>query len=256
MKISLLQFPSEIGSIQKNIALMKDMFTRAMNTDTPPDVLVLPEMWSTGYFPAPIKDYADIDGRETNEQLSQLAKLYHVNIVGGSVPVLHGDTVTNTCMIFNRSGEHITSYSKTHLFSYAKENKHFTAGEKLITFQLDNCKCGVLICYDIRFPELCRSLVLGGIDLLFLPAAWPLERSYHWNTLTRARAIENQIYVAAVNSCGESAIIDPWGNPLSTATPQSGKAEIISADIDLQKITEIRSTINVFNDRKPYLYRI
>ena len=117
-------------------------------------------------------------------------------------------------------------------------------------------------CYDIRFLELIRTLALKEIDILFVPAQWPVPRLNHWETLNLARAIENQIYVVSNNSCGtagetvyagHSAVIDPWGEVLAKG---SYNEEIITQDIDLEVVEKIRNTINVYRDRRPNLYKI
>ena len=120
----------------------------------------------------------------------------------------------------------------------------------------------MIICYDVRFLELVRTMALPGLDILFIPAQWPALRKFHWDTLTAARAIENQIFVVACNSCGSagdtvyggsSHIYDPWGNTLAAA----GEGEtIISADLDFSVIEGIRQSINVYRDRRPELYHI
>ena len=153
-------------------------------------------------------------------------------------------------------------YDKTHLFTPMNEHKFFEYGNKITTFSLDGHKCAVIICYDIRFPELVRSLALEGVEMLFVVSQWPEKRIEHLKTLSRARAIENQMFVAVCNSCGcadkvrfggNSMIIDPWGDVLASAGETE---EIITADFDFGKIEEIRNSINVFNDRKPELYSI
>ncbi|NMC55876.1 MAG: hypothetical protein GYA50_01465 [Eubacteriaceae bacterium] len=120
--------------------------------------------------------------------------------------------------------------------------------------------CGIIICYDVRFPELVRTLALKGVKVLFIPAAWPDIRVNHWNVLNQARAIENQIFIACVNSTakadniqygGNAAIIDPWGVVLAKG---GEKEEIITAEADLSIIENIRNTINVFRDRRVDLY--
>ena len=112
------------------------------------------------------------------------------------------------------------------------------------------------------FPELTRSLILQGADLLFVPAEWPAVRVAHWQTLNRARAIENQIFLACCNGCGtagetvysgHSAIYDPWGEILAQA---GAKEEIIFADCDFSVKEKIRESINVFRDRRPELYEL
>ena len=137
-----------------------------------------------------------------------------------------------------------------------------TGGDHLCRFLLDGIPCAVIICYDVRFPELVRTLCLSGIDLLFVVSQWPKERIPHLQTLTAARAIENQIFVACCNSCGtaeqtvfggHSSILDPFGNILVQA---GSSEELVSADCDFQILSEIRSSIPVFRDRHPELYTI
>ena len=106
----------------------------------------------------------------------------------------------NTAYVFDRQGARLAAYDKTHLFTPMGEHEHYAAGDHLTTFSLDGHKCGLLICYDLRFPELFRTLALQGVELLLLPAQWPAARRYHWETLTAARAIENQLFLAACNS--------------------------------------------------------
>ena len=130
-----------------------------------------------------------------------------------------------------------------------------------MTYTIDGIKCATLLCYDIRFPELVRRLALENISVLFLPAAWPIERLMHWQTLTRARAIENQIFVAAANGsgtfeetfqlAGNSCIIDPWGELLARA----GEEEtILHANLKTAIRSQIRESMDIFADRRPELY--
>lgn len=252
MNITVIQPHISIAKPQKNYQNIQDKIELTMQKQPHTDVIVLPELWDVGFYPKPIEDYAQPAGQKQRTFLAALAQKYKVNIVGGSFVEKQNNTIRNTCAIFNRNGEEIAAYSKSHLFSFAEENKHFTAGNETVVFEIDNIKCGVLICYDIRFPELARTLALKDIQILFLPAAWPLERVYHWNTLIRARAIENQIYLAGVNSLGHSAIINPRGEELAYCADD--EEHILTADIDFSLIKEIRNTINVFRDRLPEMY--
>ena len=259
MKVAILQMQVALGEPDTNIATLQQLAAQAMTKK--PDVLLLPELWLQGFYPRPITDYADTDGRTAQSILGRLAQNYQVNIVGGTVARAHQGQVFNTCYIFNRAGQLTASYDKTHLFSPSEEHKAFVPGNKLVTFTLDGTKCGIAVCYDLRFPELCRSLALSGIQVLFLPAAWPLKRLRHWQILLQARAIENQFFVAACNAAGidgsrqqlagHSAIIDPWGEILASA----GTAEaVIDCQLDLAVQTGIKLSIDVFGDRRPQLY--
>ena len=197
----------------------------------------------------------------TKSLLSSLAKELSVNIVGGSVVRSDGEDVKNTCYVYSRSGELVASYDKTHLFSPMDEDKYFKKGDHLSLFSLDGVKCGVIICYDIRFPELVRTMALKGMDVLFVVSQWPKVRTFHLRTLTTARAIENQMFVVCCNSCGtagetvyggNSAIIDPWGELLAAAGEQEQQ---LTAQCALETLTQIRNTIPVFRDRRPALYQ-
>jgi len=259
MKVSLLQMSIRFQDPEANIKALRHLMEEAMTQR--PDAVLLPELWNIGFYPKPPLEWAKNSEAESRKVLSELAAHYQVNIVGGSIATVHGDKVRNTCCVLDRSGALIASYDKTHLFSPMKEHEDFIAGNRLITFSLDSFKCAVVLCYDIRFPELIRRLALEDIDVLFLAAAWPMERLIHWQTLIRARAIENQIFVVAANGAGifpeglqmagHSAIIGPWGEILAEAP--EGEA-ILHANLKPIIRQQIRESINVFADRRPELY--
>lgn len=261
MKVTGLQMDVQFSNPDANYEKAEALIDKAMEDQ--PDVIVLPEMWNTGFFPKENREHlADEDAQRTYAFLRRLAKKHQVNLVGGSVLERRGDKYYNTALVVNRSGELVGRYSKVHLFTFMKEDDYFEAGDKLCTFELDGVPCGMIICYDLRFLEQIRSLCLKGIDLLFIPAEWPDKRIPHWETLTRARAIENQIFVAAVNGCGtmgetqyggHSALIDPWGEYLARA---GEKEEIIGAEFDMNLVKNIRETINVYRDRRPDVYQL
>lgn len=259
MKISLIQPNLILGNVDENFKLIENEILRASKEN--PDVIVLPEMWNTSFFPENVKELADKNGERTKNLLSTLSKQLNINIVGGSVANLEGDKLFNTSFIFNRNGEEIASYNKVHLFSPSGEDNVFNSGNKLCIFELDGIKCGLCICYDVRFVEWVRKNALEGIEIFFLPAAWPDKRATHWDILNRARAIENQMFVVCINSVGitptmkfggHSSIIDPWGEYVVFPDNEAG---IKNGEIDLSVIKNIRESINVFRDRKPELYK-
>ena len=243
MKISILQFKLIFGDISNNFKVVTRLIEKI--TPTYSDVVLLPELWSTGFYPEPLQKYSDHNGRETSNFLSTIAKKYNINIIGGTVIVDEDNKFYNRCFIFDRNGKNIAVYDKIHLFSMSKENEVFTAGRQIPIFNIDGIKSSISVCYDLRFPELFRKIALNDVSIIFLPAAWPLKRLEHWQILTRARAIENQIFIAAVNSAGHSAIIDPLGNVLG----ETGIGEeILTIDINLNIITEIRGMMNILSD--------
>lgn len=261
MKITCLQMDMKFGLPAQNFSHAEHLIDRAMQKN--PDVLVLPETWNTGFFPKEhLAQYSCQDGDMVKRCIGSLAEKYHVHIVAGSVSNVRGGNIYNTAMVFDRSGQCIAEYDKTHLFTPMGEHNFYTGGDHLCRFLLDGIPCAVIICYDVRFPELVRTLCLSGIDLLFVVSQWPRERIPHLQTLTAARAIENQIFVACCNSCGtaeqtvfggHSSILDPFGNILVQA---GSSEELVSADCDSQILSEIRSSIPVFRDRHPELYTI
>ena len=261
MRVSCLQMNMRLGFPDENFAHAADLIHAAMVAK--PDVLVLPETWNTGFFPKEeLLQLSDRDGEMVKARIGALAEQHHVNIVAGSVSNVRNGKVFNTAMVFDRSGECVASYDKTHLFSPMGENDYYTPGDHLCTFSLDGIHCGLVICYDIRFPELARSLALQGIDVLFVVSQWPKARIPHLRSLTTARAIENQMFVVCCNSCGtagetvyggNSAVIDPLGETLTLA----GETEVIvSASLDMQTLGKIRGSIPVFRDRRPKLYQL
>ena len=250
-----------LGLPEENFSHATDLIHAAMVAK--PDVLVLPETWNTGFFPKEnLLQLSDTDGEMMKTRIGALAKQHHVNIVAGSVSNERDGKVFNTAMVFDRSGACIAGYDKTHLFSPMGEDDYYTPGDHLCRFSLDGIRCGIVICYDIRFPELVRSLALQGIDVLFVVSQWPKERIYHLRSLTTARAIENQMFVVCCNSCGttgetvyggNSAVIDPLGKILTIA----GETEVIvSANLNMQTLDQIRGSIPVFRDRRPELYQL
>ena len=261
MKVSCVQMNMEFCNPGKNYESAVKLIEDAMKNT--PDVIVLPETWNTGFFPREnLESYCDNEGAKTKEVIGGLAKKYNVNIVAGSVANIKSGKIYNTAYVFDRNGDAIAEYDKTHCFSPMDEHKYFTQGGKICRFTLDGKSCGIIICYDIRFPELTRSMTVKGVDCLFVVSQWPKVRIPHLTALVKARAIENQMFVVCCNSCGtagetvyggNSRIVDPWGVEIAAADESE---QTITAECDYGIIENIRSTINVFRDRRPELYDI
>ena len=261
MKISCVQMNMKLGAPGENFLTAEKLIRKAAEEN--PDVIVLPEMWNVGFFPREaLREMCDAECSEVKKRLGALARELGVNVVCGSVANLRGGKVYNTACVFDRGGKCVAQYDKVHLFTPMREQEFFTSGDSAGIFELCGVSCAVMICYDLRFPELSRTLALSGAEVLFVVSQWPKERMEHLRVLTAARAIENQCFVVCCNSCGEaeetkygggSAIIDPWGKVLASA---GAEEEIISAACDISAVTEIRKRINVFSDRRPELYKI
>lgn len=259
MKIALIQLDIAFGNPEVNYAAAERKIREAAAGN--PDCIILPELWTTGYDLTRLDEIADHGGQAAGALISGLAREYGVNIVAGSVAVRQDTGVTNSMFVFDRTGAPAGQYSKLHLFKLMDEHLYLQPGSAKGLFKLDSTLCAGLICYDIRFPEWVRVHMAEGAEVLFVSAEWPLPRLSHWRALLISRAIENQCYVVACNRSGSdpanifgghSMIIDPWGEIVNEA---SGSEEILSGEIDLARVQEVRGQIPVFSDRRPELYR-
>lgn len=261
LRLALVQMDVHAGEPDDNFDCLERLLAEAVAAGPKPDVIVVPEMWNTGYALDRIQELADPAGERTKAFVADFCRRHGVNVIAGSIAEKreHGG-VTNTAYGFDREGREIVDYAKIHLFKLMDEHLHLEAGDRLGRFSLEGVPAGVMICYDIRFPELARRLALAGAKVLFVPAEWPHPRLHHWRTLLQARAIENQMYVVACNRVGvsgethffgHSMIVDPWGEIVAEA----GEEEtIVRAEIDLALTDEVRGRIPVFADRRPKLY--
>lgn len=262
MRISCIQMDMAFGRPDENFKTAERLIRQTVREERP-DTVVLPETWSTGYFPQnDTESFCETDCERSRAFFSALTAELGVNIVAGSVMNLRDGRVYNTALVFDRTGRCAAEYDKTHLFTPMNEHKHFSFGDHRTVFELDGEKCGIIICYDLRFTEFVRTLALDGIHILFVVSQWPDKRVKHLDALTKARAIENQMFVVCCNSCGKagetvfgghSSVTDPWGEVLAHAGTEE---QVITADCDLSVISDIRSSINVFNDRRPELYSV
>lgn len=259
LKIACIQYDIQFGKPQENFDQISKEIENTMNQDKP-DIIILPELWTTGYDLTRLDEIADENGDVTKTFIKTLAKQYSVNIVAGSVAKKTEQGVTNTMFVFNRDGELLSEYSKLHLFKLMDEHLYLQAGEAKGDFTIENVPAAGVICYDIRFPEWIRAHTASGAEILFVVAEWPLPRLEHWRTLLLSRAIENQCYVVACNSVGSnpdnvfgghSMIIDPWGTIVAEAGTQS---TTLVGEIDLNKVQEVRKQIPIFQDRRPTFY--
>ncbi|MCE5189192.1 MAG: carbon-nitrogen family hydrolase [Eubacteriales bacterium] len=261
MKIACAQMDVLPGKPEENYILAEALIRKAARKR--PDVILLPETWNTGFAPEHLDPaQADGDGARTKRMCSALAKELKINLLAGSVTTRRADGSYNTAYGFDRAGELICCYDKTHLFSPLGEKEAYQKGGTLARFTLDGVRCALMTCYDLRFPELARTLALPGLDVLFIVSQWPRQRISHLETLAKARAIENQLFVAVCNACGtaygtkfggRSMVIDPLGKMLKQAGTRAG---ILYAEMQLDELAPVRKAIPVFSDRRPELYRL
>ena len=259
MKVALIQANVKIGDPDQNFTNIEKLMTKAIEKQ--PDMIVLPEMWNSGYALEKADEVADLNGERTKEFLSSFAKKNSVMIIGGSTLTSSPQKdFKNTMFVFGRDGRELLSYEKIHLFRLMDEHKYLQAGEKVGLLDYEDMKIGFMICYDLRFPQLSRKLVNEGASLLVNVAQWPTARLDHWRHLLIARAIENQCFIVAVNRCGKSGdtefpgnsmVIDPLGRVLLEGNDEE---EIYHIEISLDEVEEVRNHIPVITDQRLDLY--
>lgn len=259
MRIALLQMDIALGDVAANrrkaMAMAEEAIARGAR------LLVLPEMWTTGYKLTEIQTLAEPAGGPTVHMLGALARQHGVEIIAGSIAEERGGKVYNTSYAIGAHGAAIAKYSKIHLIGLMEEDRYLAPGDSKALFDLSIGKAGIIICYDLRFSELPRALALAGCQALFVPAEWPAARAAHWRALNIARAIENQMFVIAVNRVGvddgnlyhgRSLVVDPWGEVLAEGPENDEK--LVYADVDFAAVNEIRQRLPVFADRRPQYY--
>jgi omega-amidase len=254
MKIGLAQiniaFEDKAMNKQKCIAFLK----RAKENQV--DFVIFPEMSLTGFSMK-----VEMIGEENDETLNWLknqAEEFKLYIGLGHV-VNANNKGLNKFTIASPEGKIACSYTKIHPFSYSSEDKFYQGGNEIVYTQINDFNTVPFICYDLRFPEIFQ-IASKGSDLIIVAANWPKSRRDHWITLLKARALENQCYVAGVNAVGivggleysgDSMIIDPAGKIIAGA---SGKEELITGIINLEEVVRNRSSFPLKQDRKEELY--
>ncbi|MEC5424012.1 carbon-nitrogen family hydrolase [Virgibacillus sp. C22-A2] len=261
MKHAVYQMDIIAGNPEGNRLRVEEWVENVCKMDRP-DIIVLPEMWTTGYTLPELDKLADKEGEPTTSFLKRLASKYKIHIIGGSIANEKSGKYYNSSMVIDGQGELIYKYDKMHLVPMLDEPRYLTGGRKKVeVFELGGVKMGIIICYDLRFPELARTLALEGAQILYVVAEWPAARKEHWKALLIARAIENQMYVVSSNRvgsydgvdfAGSSMIIDPWGNCIHTGSET--EEETIIASLVLESVPKIRKEVPVFASRVPELY--
>ena len=255
IQAAAIQFNVKQGDVDANLAYVREALARVAAQGA--NLAVLPEMWSSGFSYKNLNELALRTQGIVNELL-ELSGRYKLVIIG-SMPEPNGDKVFNALYVID-NGTLAGVYRKMHLFSLLGEERAFSGGDSWLCAETSLGKVGVLICYDLRFPELARRLAVEGAQVICIPAQWPKPRQEHWRTLLRARAMENQLFIVACNACGiigkldffgMSMIIDAKGEVLGEAG--EGEGEII-ASLDMQVMTDWRAQIHCFNYSKPECY--
>ncbi len=255
--MSLVQMSCFEGKREENFKTVSEMLS-GHSSKTSKEFIVLPELFAIGFRYSDYQEVGPGVPGPTAEFIQTLAEEQSAYVVGTDIEQT-GEKYFNTLVMASPNGKIVAEYRKMHPFQSEKEV--FAGGNSLIIADVGGIKVGLEICYDVRFPELSRTLALNGAELILIPAAFPDPRAPHWDTLVRARAIENQIYVAATNRMGwafddktyfgHSQIVDPWGVVL---TRLNTDMTVISNTGDTDMINEVRKQITCYQDRTPEFY--
>jgi predicted amidohydrolase len=270
LRIALAQVDVAWHDRPGNLARAEALVARAASRGA--RLLVLPEMFAVGFT----MDAAQADPHDgpTAAWAREVAARHDVALILGvpevPAPGAEGDTPSatpppdrarplNVAMLVRPDGG-TERYAKTHLFSFSAENAHYRSGDRIVTWNIDGVRVTPLICYDLRFPEPFR-LAADDTDLFVVIASWPERRAAHWRLLLRARAVENQAWVAGVNRVGtgdglayrgDSALIDPWGEVHAEAAEQEA---LLVLDVDASGVTSARAAFPPLRDRRSDLRR-
>jgi predicted amidohydrolase len=268
MRLALAQISIEAAAVDDNV----DRAVSAIETaaDEGADCVALPEIFNVGYFA--FESYeraAEPLGGDTHQRVREAAIEHDVSVLAGTivedlaasaeageaVPAESG--LANTAVLFDSDGKRRLVYRKHHLFGYdSAEAELLVPGDQLPTADIGGHTVGVTTCYDLRFPELYRRLVDDGATMVLVPSAWPYPRVEHWKLLPRARAVEDLLYVGAVNGSaafedaslvGRSTVYDPWGTPLASSDDD---ATIVYADCDPERVGDVREEFPALRDRR------
>ena len=257
LNLSLGQMQISCDDAEVNFARVREWTREAAQRGSA--LALFPELWFSGYNLENWPKYAAPLGEGIFARLSALAREHHIAL-GGSMLEAKDGHAYNTFSFFDAEGECRAVYRKLHLFGPMGEDKWLKPGDGFELMESAWGPVGLGICYDLRFPEFIRRYALRGARLILLPAQWPTRRIRHWQTLIRARAIENQMFIAACNNVGpsgneqfggQSAVIEPWGEPVVEA---GGSEVLLTAEIDLDLADEARRRFPVLKDRRTDLY--
>ena len=269
IKIAAIQM-STVADKMENVRTVKAYLEKIK--DENPDFVILPEMFCCPYQTENFPIYAEKEGGPVWQQLSGYAKQYGIYLIGGSMPEKDAEgNVYNTSYIFDREGKQIGKHRKVHLFDIDvkggqtfKESDTLTAGDSDTVFDTEFGKIGVMLCFDIRFPELSRMMVNDGAKVIFVPAAFNMTTGpAHWELSFRTRALANQIYMvgcapardvsAGYISWGHSIVTDPWGRVIDMLDEKKG---ILLAELDMDYEEQVREELPLLKSRRKDIYQL
>jgi len=269
-KIGIVQMHPHLGDKEKNLSKAIEQINNA--ADQGANIVALPEMFLTGYNLSKIgnklNNLAEKKDGNSIQKLKNLAQKRNIVIVA-PIPEIRdvsGD-IYNSAIIIENDGNIIGSYAKTHLWE--DEKKYFTPGDSLPIFKTNFGKIGIMTCYDAGFPEVARSLALKGAQIIIMPSAWRIQDITLWDLNTRSRALENSLFLAAINIVGKrngkphffgnSRIVNVDGEIIAEAYlfDEEGLSMddvVVVEEIDFGRIDEMRDELQYLKDRRPDIY--
>jgi len=256
MKVCVAQTRCIPGDIETNCSQITSLAEKAKSQGS--YMIVFPEMMDTGYEVTAIQAKASPWPGLPFNTASRTAREFEIHIIVG-LSEREKDKIYNSLAVFAPDGNLIAKYRKTHLMPIDPVNETllFKAGKSLEIVQIGDMRWGLMICYDLRFPEICRELISKGAEVLVVCSAWPFPREIHWEILTHARAIENQCYVIGSNRvgtdgpltfCGSSRVIYPEGMLVETASPK--QEQLLFVEIARESVTSLRNQLPFLKDLK------
>lgn len=267
-RIALIQLAVSSNKSQ-NVLRAKEKIKEAVSNGA--KVVALPECFNSPYGTQYFADYAEeIPGESTN-MLSSVAKETQCYVIGGSIPERDSGKLYNTSTSFGPDGAMLAKHRKVHLFDINvpgkirfQESEVLSPGSQLTMIDTSLCKIGIGICYDMRFPEMAQVYTQQGCKLLLYPGAFNMTTGpAHWEPLIRSRALDNQLYVAAVSPArdeeatyvawGHSTVISPWGDVVAKA---GHTEQILYSEIDLNYLEQIRAQVPVQKQKRNDLYKL
>jgi omega-amidase len=259
LTIALAQMDVSTGRPEANLGRARDLSARGREAGA--DLLLLPELWLHGYDLERAGEWAAPLGEGGFAHTAALAQEFGLYLAG-SLLERHSGGVSNTAVLYAPDGALLGSYRKIHLFRLMQEHRYLAPGDHATLCPTPWGPVGLAVCYDLRFPEIFRAMALAGAVLFLVPAQWPVRRVEAWALLARARAVENELIVAACNRVGDdgqvafpgrSLVVDPWGNALVEGDDQE---RLLVARADLREIRKARRYLTVYEDRRPDAYRV
>jgi len=263
MKIAAAQISCVLGDFNANLRKIRDFAALAKKSGA--ELIVFPEMVDTGYSMPMIQKHAKKWSDGAVLELQRIAKEISIAMVAG-ISDRDGASIFNAQVLVSAQGEILAKYRKTHLVTAAPldERVCLSPGSEFVSCKIDKFNVGLSICYDLRFPEMARTLVVNrGANVIVNSSAWPVVRAEHLRILALARAVENQSYLVIANRvgtddgvtfCGSSVIVDPSGAILAAASPD--REELIEAEISQRVIEDVRNRVTVFAHRRGELYKM